>query len=65
MVDNSICCNNNDKCVSIISSPDISWGYFFDLDDSCPTIHSVQDVPQFFLNKLCHNSFVIKFAIVD
>ena len=41
------------------------WQHFFDLDDSCPTIHSVQDVPQFFLNKLCHNSFVIKFAIVD
>ena len=41
------------------------WRHFFDLDDSCPTIHSVQDVPQFFHNKLCHNSFVIKFAIVD
>ena len=40
-------------------------GIFFDLDDSCPTIHSVQDVPQFFHNKVCHNSFVIKFAIAD
>ena len=46
-------------------APDNSREHFFDLDDSCPTIHSVQDVPQFFHNKLCHNSFVIKFAIVD
>lgn len=50
---------------NLIAADLYGWRHFFDLDDSCPTIHSVQDVPQFFLNKLCHNSFVIKFAIVD